>query len=119
MFRLHPYEYLYLSEWVGGFQRSQGRFPGDYWAASASEGLQWLHQERLTDPDRVYRIHIAGFTAIEAVSYLPLNAKWTYRLEDSDYHVGTGPLFPLPSGARLIHQIQREGLPLLWIYQLK
>jgi hypothetical protein len=119
MFRLHPYEYLYLSEWSGGFQQSFGKFPGDYWGASAQEGLQWLKENRLTDPGQLYQIHVEGFTAVEAVYYLPRNAKWTFRLEDSDYYVGTQPLNPEPNGSRLIKRIERESVPLLWIYQLK
>ncbi len=117
--RLHPYQYLYLSEWVGGFRSSPGRFPGDYWGQSAQEGLGFLRERLSTDPQRLFRVHVDGFTAVVATYYLPPNAKWTYRLEDSDYHVGTRPLEPAPPGASLLHRVEREGVPLLWIYQLR
>lgn len=119
MVRLHPYEYLYLSEWSGGFAASPGRFPGDYWSASAAEGFSWLRAHLLTDSSRAYRIHVDGFTAVGTTYYLPSNSKWTFRLEDSDYHVANRPLNPVPPGARLIHLVEREKVPLLWIYQLR
>jgi hypothetical protein len=119
MFRLHPYEYLYLSEWSGGFQRSFGKFPGDYWSASAQEGFQWLRYNGLTDPKRIYKIQFQGIPFLEAVYYLPHNAKWADGGEDSNYYMGTRDLDPAPPGSRLIKRVERERVPLLWIYQLR
>lgn len=114
--RLHPYEYLYLNEAAGGFSRSAGRFPGDYWGASVKEGLDWLRLNALTDPHRTYRVRTDGCSGLTTLCYLPANARWAKPGEPCDYHAGFRPL-PASEGGVLIHQVEREGVPLLWIYR--
>jgi len=116
---LHPYQSLYYSEWVGGLQKVEDRFPTDYWGASLGEGLGWLSQNELTDQAKTYHVAFCGVTAVPAVYYLPTNAKWTALPEEADYFVGTSCAEDPPLAyAQLIHQVVREGLPLLSIYRL-
>jgi hypothetical protein len=41
--RLHPYEYGYFNEVVGGVRGSYGRFIPDYWCTSFREAMQYVN----------------------------------------------------------------------------
>jgi hypothetical protein len=42
--RLHPYEYIYYNELVGGVRGAEGRFDLDYWCTSFREGIAVINQ---------------------------------------------------------------------------
>jgi len=42
MYRLHPYEYIYFNELVGGLKGAQGNYEMDYWGASYTDSSIWL-----------------------------------------------------------------------------
>lgn len=44
MFRLHPYEYTYYNQLVGGTGGAYSRFEMDYWGTSYREAALWLNQ---------------------------------------------------------------------------
>ena len=41
--RLHPYEYVYYNELVGGLQGAEGRFELDYWATGFREAMETIN----------------------------------------------------------------------------
>ncbi|MBF8260588.1 MAG: hypothetical protein HW376_117 [candidate division NC10 bacterium] len=41
--RLHPYEYGYFNEFVGGVRSAYGRFLPDYWCTSFREAMQYVN----------------------------------------------------------------------------
>ncbi len=45
MFKLHPYEYTYFNELVGGIKGAQGRYEMDYWGASYTQAAAWLREQ--------------------------------------------------------------------------
>ncbi|MDC0449076.1 hypothetical protein OAL67_00515 [bacterium] len=51
-FLLHPYQYLYFNEFVGGLRGVKGEFELDYWGATYSEGAKWLSAN--IEPGKVY-----------------------------------------------------------------
>jgi hypothetical protein len=42
--RLHPYEYIYYNELVGGVRGAEGKFGLDYWCTSFREGMTFVNQ---------------------------------------------------------------------------
>jgi hypothetical protein len=56
MFRLHPYEYVYFNELVGGLNGAQGNYEMDYWGASYSEASAWLKGEKFS---KVYSCNLS------------------------------------------------------------
>jgi hypothetical protein len=42
IYLLHPYEYIYYNELVGGVSGAKGRFELDYWATSYREAMDYL-----------------------------------------------------------------------------
>lgn len=41
--RLHPYQYVYYNEWVGGVSGAAGRFEMDYWGTAMQPAMQQLN----------------------------------------------------------------------------
>jgi hypothetical protein len=43
--RLHPYEYIYYNQLVGGVRGAEGKFDLDYWCISLREGTAFVNRE--------------------------------------------------------------------------
>lgn len=43
--RLHPYEYIYYNELVGGVDGAAGRYEMDYWCTSLREAMEYIDEE--------------------------------------------------------------------------
>lgn len=51
---MHPYQYIYFNELIGGLKGAQGRYEMDYWGATYKEASQWLsNKEGITKEDYV------------------------------------------------------------------
>ena len=42
--RLHPYQYIYYNEFVGGVSGASGRFPLDIWCTSSREAMEFVNR---------------------------------------------------------------------------
>ncbi|MCR6733025.1 MAG: glycosyltransferase family 39 protein [Afipia sp.] len=70
LYHLHPYEYLYYNQLVGGLEGASRRFVTDYWVNIMPEAVEELHEyldrtEPETAQTNVYRVAVCG----ERVSY--------------------------------------------------
>lgn len=70
LYHLHPYEYLYYNQLVGGLEGASRRFVTDYWVNSMPEAVEQLQDflertEPATAQTKQYRIAVCG----ERVSY--------------------------------------------------
>jgi hypothetical protein len=121
--RLHPYQYTYFNELVGGLAGASGRYETDYWVASYREAMRWIQDPARARPDhRPLRVLVAAnelsFTAAEAyagpdVDLVRLTGPTTEdRLPDGiDYFIATyrhgmNRTFP---AAPVVHEIGRDG----------
>lgn len=121
--RLHPYQYTYFNELVGGLAGASGRYETDYWVASYREAMRWIQDpERARPAYRRLRVLVAAnelsFTAAQAyagpgVKLVRLTRSPTEdRLPDGfDYFIATyrhgmNAAFP---GAPVVHEIGRDG----------
>src|SRR5581483_5229388 len=70
---LHPYEYIYFNELVGGLKGAEGRFDNDYWGASFKEAVEWMETnetrgiavgwlgtKEATAMSRTYKVALSG-----------------------------------------------------------
>lgn len=56
---LHPYQYIYFNEIVGGLKGASGKFEMDYWGATYKEATQWFVKNRsLTHEDIIYACNV-------------------------------------------------------------
>jgi len=69
LYQLHPYEYLYYNQLVGGLEGASRRFVTDYWVNIMPEAVEELHDfldhEPATAQTQTYRVAVCG----ERVSY--------------------------------------------------
>jgi hypothetical protein len=119
MFRLHPYEYVYFNELVGGLKGSEGKFDNDYWGASYKEAVEWLKQNEAKDPSKIYKVNGSG-NAYQIAYYFAPNMLWS-DLKDADYYLSCtrDGKHRLVDASKIIHKIEREGVPLNYIFKLK
>lgn len=120
--RLYPYEYLYFNELVGGTPGANGKFEMDYWGESLRAAARWLAQNGLKDPKKTYRIKLAG-NAWQETTYLPPNVVTDIEMDpqtaDYCFALNGSNTAILPPGGRVIHVVEREGVPLSYVVKMR
>ena len=116
LWKLHPYEYVYFNELTGGLKGAYGRYEIEERGTSAKEAVEWLNQNRFTDPDKTY--HVSSYQdPFQTLYYLPHNVKYEDSLDKADF------LITLPFSGQhrfknpLLYSVTREGVPLMDIYE--
>lgn len=115
--RLHPYEYTYFNELVGGFPGAYGRYETDYWVASMKEAALWLKDNECKDLGKTYRIYADG-KEFQSASYFGPNMIFEPKKEKADYAIIMTRAGFKPNASELpkvIHRVEREGTPLSFI----
>ncbi len=119
--RLHPYEYVYFNELVGGFKGAYGKYETDYWVTSMKEAVEWLKSKELKDPNRTYKIFVLGHPPQYQIYFSP-QMQYVPMVEGADYSIvmTRAGLKPEPKDeAKVIHRVEREGAPLSFILKLR
>jgi hypothetical protein len=117
--RLHPYEYVYFNELTGGLKGAQGRFETDYWDASVKEALEWIEKEV---PSNGQTMTVSSYgSAWQALFYTPSNLTWTNDKKKADHYIATtrDDRHNMPKGSDPVHTVEREGVPLSYVFRLK
>jgi hypothetical protein len=110
---LHPYEYLFFNQWVGGLAGADGRYETDYWAKSMREAVVWLEADLADNPNTEHAIHLCGPVA-SALTFFPRTFVHTKDWYRADYSI----CFQRPGyderspDMPLYHAIQRDGVTL-------
>jgi hypothetical protein len=121
LIRLHPYEYAYFNELVGGLKGAYGKFETDYWAASLKEAVEWLKANEIKDPNRTYKIYADG-NAFQSKAFFAPNMVYVSKKEGADYAIIMTRAGAKPDPgeeAKVIHPVEREQVPLCFILKLK
>jgi len=116
MVRLHPYEYIYVNELMGGVEGGYGRFELDYWGSSFKEAAKDLENyvER-RDPkfkEKKYRVAICGPWSAASI-FLPPNFEAVDADLEADYFLSTTRWMcqDMRQGHEII-SVARFGIPL-------
>ncbi len=121
MVRLHPYEYVYFNELVGGVQGAYGKFETDYWVAGMKEAVRWLEANETKDPGRIYKIYADG-KPFQSQTYFTPNMVLDPNKDDADYAIimTRAGVKPDPTEeSKVIHRVEREGAPLCFVLKMK
>jgi hypothetical protein len=121
MVKLHPYEYIYHNELVGGARGAYGRYETDYWVAGMREAVEWLKRNEIKDQKRTYNISAHGKPFQSEHWFLP-NMRRVKEGTPADYSLvmtraGIGPA--LGERDRIIHRVERDGVPLVFVLKMK
>ncbi len=88
LYHLHPHEYLYYNQLVGGLEGASRRFVTDYWVNSMPEAVEELHDfldrtEPATAQTKPYRVAVCG-ERVAYEEYARSNLQWI-RMPDWRY----------------------------------
>ncbi len=93
LYHLHPYEYLYYNQLVGGLEGASRRFVTDYWVNSMPEAVDELHDfldrtEPATSHTRPYKVAVCG-ERVSYEEYARPNLKWIrmYDWRFADFYI--------------------------------
>ena len=83
MTRLHPDEYVYFNQLVGGLKGAYGRYDTDYWGNSYREAVldlsDYLRIAKASDRNRRYKIYLKYIDRACVTYYFPSNFLLTYN----------------------------------------
>lgn len=106
---LHPYEYVYFNELVGGLPGASGRFDSDYWGASYKEASEYVRNELARDGS--VDVYVCDMGAV--VRYYARGSFATTKYEDAEYM-----MCDFDSGlereieGETVYTVSRKGTPL-------
>lgn len=96
---LHPYEYIYFNQFIGGVDNAQGVFELDYWCTSYKEAMEFVNSEAALDA--------------RVVAWGPVQAARTFARSDlivlSEGEIGPGPDYAIACNAALYNDNYYRG----------
>jgi hypothetical protein len=122
MAALHPYEYAFFNDLVGGTEHAAGLFETEYWGASLAEATEDLSQYLAThhlDGPKPWRVAVCGKPSQmgdETDPHIQATGDWQH----ADFFVATtrGACDQRLRG-REIGEVQRDGVPFAVIKDLR
>jgi len=89
MIRLHPDEYVYFNQTIGGLKGASGKFETDYWGNSYKEAVKDLIQYLQTnEPQGRYTV-MAASRAESSSYFFPSWIRFTKNPEEADFVIST------------------------------
>jgi len=96
---LHPYEYVYFNQFIGGADNAQGVFELDYWCTSYKEAMEFVNSEATLNA--------------RVVAWGPVQAARTFARPDlivlSEGDIGSGPDYAIACNGALYHDNYYQG----------
>lgn len=96
LYQLHPYEYLYYNQLVGGLQGASRRYVTDYWVATMPAAVSELaaflkHADSDAYAEKTYTVDVCGdraaFERELTVQHLHDRLRWTSNWEHADFFI--------------------------------
>lgn len=111
-YTLHPYEYTYFNEAVGGLPGVQNDFERDYWGASDKEAMLWLNAY-LADK-KITKAKVASCSRSASLGYyMPDHIDVNQDIPSAEYFVCYGRFNSLKElDGEVIHTVKRQGVTL-------
>jgi hypothetical protein len=122
--RLHPEEYVFFNQSVGGLRGAAGNYETDYWGNSYREAVQLLvshvHGERQEKPDKRYRVYMTSSQRVSATYYFPSYFSLTANPKDADFFLAT-TRYNVQDTVQgcTVAEVERFGVPLAVIKDLR
>jgi hypothetical protein len=119
--KLHPYEYVYFNELVGGLKGASNKFETDYWGACQKEAFNYLIKNRDLTNKKLYVVFAHG---VGDPIYYSHRYKFYFSNDDVDYAIaikrwGIADRFLKDSNYSLIYEVKRDGVPLCFVFERK
>ncbi len=112
--KLHPYQYVYFNELVGGLSGASGKYETDYWGASYREAVMWL-RERVESSPHTVKVYTCANPFISTY-YFSSNMQWVDSSSQADYSICyTRSNEHEYLAGNVIHVVERDGVGLNYI----
>lgn len=123
MARLHPFEYVYFNEAIGGARGAEGKYMLDYWGLAfkqAAEALRAkLAAEHAQPPDgRRWVVATCG-PQLAAQAELGARFETTWKEEKPDFVLSLGTFYCRKLDAPLIAEVERDGIVFARVWDLR
>lgn len=121
--RLHPFQYVYYNQYVGGLAGTYEKYEHDYWGNGFREAahklttyLQELHGDQFSK--KKFKLYFTGNMA-STLYYVPKNILLTSNEKGADYSIYyTRTLIHRKRKGKTILKVERLGVPLLFINKI-
>jgi len=129
---LYPYQYIYFNRLIGGLSGAYKNFETDYWGASFKEAVTWLKTNEARSSG-VPGVHGEKYTIYSCADpyistpYFTDNMIYVKDITQAEYFICYSRTNDnvkilenagLTENAELIHTIERENVPLNFIYKI-
>jgi hypothetical protein len=122
--QLHPYQYVYFNRLLaGGLPGAVERFDTDYWGASYKEAIEWL-TEHYADRGLSGKIRVSAFAGHMPLSYYLARSETGGQFRavrmGQDPHLILAPTsyrFYERTRGDVVHVVERQGAPLLYVLE--
>jgi len=123
MVRLHPDEYVYFNQFVGGLKGANGLYETDYWGNSYREAVhdltQYVQTSGTPSRDGKYKVYIVYAFPACISYYLPKNFSLTTEPTEADFFIAnTSFRVDRSLDGRVIARVERFGVPLAVVKEL-
>jgi hypothetical protein len=114
MHGLHPHEYVYFNQLVGGTRGAVGRYELDYWGHSLAEASRALDRYLVQENggravERTYRASVCGYP-LSALYFFPAYVAYTTVAAEADFFVSfTHGDCDRTQDGRTIIAVERDG----------
>ena len=117
LYHLHPYEYLYYNQMVGGLEGASRRFVTDYWVNIMPEAVEELHDyldrtEPETAQTKPYKVAVCG-ERVSYEEYARPNLQWIkmYDWRLADFYIApTHMNCDRTLAGKVVARIERMGV---------
>jgi len=123
--QLHPYQYIYFNELIGGLKGAHGKLETDYWMASNKEAALWLRNNIAEKTKEKIKVAVCG-NIFSASYFFSRNMKVVYNLEvvynkkEADYIIcNERSDFYKKINGEIIYIIKRDGVNLGYVIKTK
>jgi hypothetical protein len=128
MVQLHPYQYVYFNRLVaGGLRSAADRYDTDYWGAACKEAIRWT-VDHYTPRDLQQPVRVTALSEhalLRQLEELDQGRRRFVAVELAPGHrahvlfMSASPHYRQPLRGELIHVVERQGAPLLNVYELR
>jgi hypothetical protein len=123
MARLHPDEYVYFNQFVGGLKAANGLYETDYYGNSYREAVgdlkAYVAKSPVPTQDGKYKIFIKYAYPACVSYYFPKNFSLTTNPEEADFFIAnTSFRIDQTLDGRVIAKVERFGVPLAVVKEL-
>ena len=122
--RLHPEEYVFFNQAVGGLKGAAQNYETDYWGNSYREAVKLLvdhvRAERQGKPGKHYRVYMTSSQRVSATYYFPSYFSLTANPKDADFFLAT-TRYNVQDTVQgcTVAEVERFGVPLAVIKDLR